>query len=75
MIMLTKVKKLYTTSPENQKFVIVIKTIIADKKEPLLSFVIAFRKKIINNWIYKKLIRNKIVIVISTDYINNQITL
>ena len=45
----TKVKELYTASPENQKFITVIKIIITDRREPLLLFVITFKKKIINN--------------------------
>ena len=47
--MLTKVKELYIVSPENQKSVTVIKTIIIDRREPLLLFVIVFKKKIIDN--------------------------
>jgi len=39
--MLVKVKELYTASPKNRKFVTVIKTAIANKKEPLLPFIIA----------------------------------
>ena len=47
--MLTKVKELYTVSSKNQKSIIMIKIIIINKREPLLSFVITSKKKIIDN--------------------------
>jgi hypothetical protein len=49
----------------------VIKTIIIDGREPLPPFVIAPRKKIIDNWISKKLIRKKRIAVTPIGYINN----
>jgi hypothetical protein len=44
-----EVKELYTASPENHKSVTIIETIYADSREPLLSFIIASRKKIMDN--------------------------
>jgi hypothetical protein len=44
-----EVKELYTLSPKNRKLVTIIKTIIANRKEPLPPFVITPRKKIIDN--------------------------
>ena len=44
-----KVKELYMASPENYKLVIIIETIYIDSYKPLLLFVIASGKKIINN--------------------------
>jgi hypothetical protein len=49
IIVLSEVKELYIASPENCKLVIVIKTIIADGREPLPPFIIAPGKKIIDN--------------------------
>ena len=40
VIVLTKVKELYTSSPENRKSVTIIKTILADRREPLPLFII-----------------------------------
>jgi hypothetical protein len=44
-----EVKELYIASPENRKLVTIIETIYIDSREPLLPFVIAPRKKIIDN--------------------------
>jgi hypothetical protein len=41
VIVLIKVKELYTASPENRKSVTVIETVIVDGREPLPPFVIA----------------------------------
>jgi hypothetical protein len=49
IIVLAKVKELYTASPKNRKSITIIKTIIADKRKPLLPFIIALRKQIIDN--------------------------
>jgi hypothetical protein len=49
IIVPTKVKELYTSSSKNQKSVIIIKLIIANKREPLLLFIIALKQKIIKN--------------------------
>jgi hypothetical protein len=49
IIVLIKVKELYTTSPENRKSVTVIETIQGDGREPPPLFIITPKKKIINN--------------------------
>jgi hypothetical protein len=49
VIVLAEVIKLYIASPKNKKFIIIVKTIIANKRKPLPPFVIAFKKQIINN--------------------------
>jgi hypothetical protein len=49
IIILAKVKKLYIASLKNKKFITIVKTIIADKRKPLLPFVIAPKKQIIDN--------------------------
>jgi hypothetical protein len=49
MIVLANVKELYIASLKNRKSVTVVKTIIANGREPLPLFVIAPKKKIIDN--------------------------
>jgi hypothetical protein len=49
VIVPTEVKELYTASPKNRKSVTIIKTILADRREPLPLFVITPGKKIIDN--------------------------
>jgi hypothetical protein len=49
VIVPTKVKELYTASLKNKKSVTMVKTIIADKRKPLLPFVIAPKKQIMDN--------------------------
>jgi hypothetical protein len=71
VIVPSKVKELYIASPENRKSVMVIKTIIANGREPLPPFIIAPRKKIMDNWISKKLIRKERIAATPTRYINN----
>ena len=44
-----EVKELYTASPENRKSVTIIETIHANSREPLPPFIIASRKKIMDN--------------------------
>ena len=51
VIILAEVIKLYIASLKNKKFIIIVKTIIADKRKPLPPFVIAPKKQIIDNWI------------------------
>jgi len=51
-----EVKELYTASPENRKSVTIIETIYTDGRKPLLLFVIAPGKKIIDNWVSENLI-------------------
>ena len=41
IIVLVEVKELYTASPENQKSVTIIETVIADRREPFPPFIIA----------------------------------
>jgi hypothetical protein len=40
VIVPVKVKELYIASPENRKSIIVIETIITDRREPLPPFII-----------------------------------
>jgi hypothetical protein len=75
VIVPTEVKELYTASPENRKSVTIIKTILADRREPLPPFVIAPRKKIMDNWVNKKLIRTERIAATPTGYTNNEIAL
>ena len=49
IIVLVEVIKLYIASLENMKFIIMVKTIIVDRRKLLLLFVIASKKQIINN--------------------------
>jgi len=49
VIMPIEVKELYTASLKNHKSVTIIETIHADSREPLLPFIIAPGKKIIDN--------------------------
>jgi hypothetical protein len=75
VIVPTEVKELYTASPENRKSVTIIKTILADRREPLPLFVIAPGKKIMDNWINKKLIGTERIAATPTGYTNNEIAL
>jgi hypothetical protein len=75
VIIPSKVKELYIASPKNRKLVMVIKIIIVDRREPLPPFIIALGKKIIDNWISKKLIRKERIAATPIGYINNQIAL
>ena len=75
IIVLARVKELYIFSFKNKKFIIVVKTIIADKRKPLPPFVIAFKKQIIDNWINKKLISKERITITLISYINNKIAL
>jgi hypothetical protein len=74
VIILVDVKELYITSLKNRKFVIIVKTIIVDGREPLPLFVIAL-KKIIDNWISEKLIRKERIAATLTSYTNNEIAM
>jgi hypothetical protein len=56
IIIPSDVKELYTASPKNRKSVTIIKTIIADRREPPLPFIITPSKKVIDNWIIEGLI-------------------
>ena len=47
--MLAKAKELYIASLKNKKSIIIIKTIITNKRESLPLFVIAPKKRIIDN--------------------------
>ena len=49
IIILADVKELYTASPKNRKSLIIIKTIIINKREPLPPFIITLGKRIIKN--------------------------
>ena len=44
-----KVKELYIASPENRKSITIVKTIYANRRDPLPPFIIAFRQKIIDS--------------------------
>ena len=75
IIVLVDVKELYTASPENQKSVTVIETIITDRREPLPPFIIAPGQKIIDNWVLEKLIRTEHIAYTPTGYTNNDIVM
>ena len=49
MIILIKVKELYTVSLKNRKSITIIEIIYANRREPLSPFVIAFKQKIIDS--------------------------
>jgi len=75
IIIPAKVKELYIASLENKKSIIIVKTIIANKRKPLPPFVIAFKKQIIDNWINKKLISKERIIATLIGYTNNKVAL
>jgi len=75
VIVPANVKELYTISPKNRKSITMIKTIIANGREPLPPFVIALRKKVIDNWINKKLIRKERIAATLISYTNNEIAM
>ena len=75
VIILAEVIKLYIASLKNKKFIIIVKTIIANKRKPLPPFVIAFKKQIIDNWINKKLISKERIIATLIGYTNNKVAL
>jgi hypothetical protein len=70
-----EVKELYMASPENRKLVIIIETIYIDSYKPFLLFVIASRKKIMDNWILENLIGIEYIKYMPTRYINNNIAI
>ena len=70
-----EVKELYTASPENRKSVTIIETIYTDSREPLLLFVIASGKKIMDNWVSENLIGIEHIKYIPTGYINNDVAM
>jgi hypothetical protein len=75
IIMLAKVKELYIASLENRKFITIVKTIIADRRKPLLPFIIAPKKQIMDNWINEKLISKERIIATLIGYTNNEVAL
>jgi hypothetical protein len=75
VIVIAKVKELYIASPKNRNSITVVKTIIADRREPLPLFVIAPKKQIIDNWINKKLISTKRIATTPISYTNNKVAL
>jgi hypothetical protein len=70
-----EVKELYTSSPENRKSVTIIETIIADRREPLLPFVITPGQKIMDNWVAAELVGTKQIACSPTGYTNNDIAM
>jgi hypothetical protein len=70
-----EVKELYTASPENRKLVTIIETIYTDGREPLPPFVIAPRKKIMDNWVLENLIRTEHIEYTPTGYTNNDVAM
>lgn len=75
VIVLTEVKELYTSSPENRKSVTIIETIIADGREPLPPFVITPSKKIMENWVAAELVGTEQIACSPTGYTNNDIAM
>jgi len=67
------IKELYTLSPENHKFLIIIETIYTDRREPLSPFIICPGKQIMENWIHDNLKDNKVITNLLTGYTNNDI--
>jgi hypothetical protein len=53
----------------------VVKTIIADRRKPLLPFIIAPKKQIMDNWINEKLISKERIIATLIGYTNNEVAL
>jgi len=70
-----EVKELYTASPENRKSVTIIETIHVDGREPLLPFVIAPGKKIIDNWVSENPIGTEYIECTPTGYTNNDVAM
>ena len=66
-----KVKELYIASLENRKSIIIVKTIYANRRDPLPPFIIAFRENIINNWVSEKLTGFKHIACILISNTNN----
>jgi hypothetical protein len=75
IIVLAEVIKLYIASPENRKFITIVKTIIIDGRKPLPPFVIALKKQIMDNWINEKLISKERIAATLTGYTNNKVAL
>jgi hypothetical protein len=70
VIIPANVKELYIVSFKNRKSITIIKTIIIDGREPLPLFVIALKKKVIDNWINKKLIKKEKIVATLISYTN-----
>ena len=75
IIVLTNIKKLYIISLKNRKSVTIIKTIIANGRDPLLLFIIALKQKIIDNWVHKNLVKKEKIIATLISYTNNNIAI
>jgi hypothetical protein len=70
-----EVKELYTASPKNRKSVTIIETIHINSREPLLPFIIAPGKKIMDNWVLENLIGTEHIKYTPTGYINNDVAM
>jgi hypothetical protein len=68
-----KVKELYIASPENRKSIIIVKTIYANRRDPLSPFIITLRQKIINSWVLKELVSSKHITCTLISYTNNEV--
>ncbi|RPB02712.1 hypothetical protein L873DRAFT_1787445 [Choiromyces venosus 120613-1] len=75
VIVLTQVKELYTTSPENCKSLTIIETICADGREPPPPVIICPSEKVMENWIQDNLTRAKVIAVSPTGYTNERIAI
>jgi hypothetical protein len=75
VIVLIKVKELYTTSPENRKSITIIKAICIDRLELLLPMIICPRQRIIESWIHNNLLGSKVIAQSATRYTNKAITI
>ena len=75
VVVLTNIKELYIASLKNRKSVTIIKTIIANGRDPLPLFIIALRQKIIDNWVHKNLVKKERIAATLISYTNNNIAM
>ena len=74
VIILIKVKELYTTSPENQKSITIIEAICIDRSELPPLMIICLGQRIIESWIHNNLLGNEVIAQSATRYTNKAIT-
>jgi len=73
VIVLIKVKELYIASPENRKSITIVKTIYANRRDPLPPFIIALRQKIIDSWVLEELVGFEYITCTLISYTNNEV--
>jgi hypothetical protein len=74
IIVLIKIKEIYIRIPENYLFIIVVKSISANRVLIPLVIIIPSRM-IIVSWFNRNIIRNKLVIIFDSGYTNESIYL